>query len=294
MRHSTHKSHGRETRSWTGRFQASDTVVVTFVDSLFLNSTYIFQNKPPTVTMTTASLPPGLTASSTPDQIASHLLLNIGAIVDGIATSDSSFYPNGHWKNVEDLYRETISSIQHVSISRQTVVGIMNCAFKLLESMLMDQMNEMKKDITDEIKVARFPAIKADIDVLERQLAEVKSLLEENPKLLEDSIVTEVQRIERYYPVFGCRRLTIRFPDKVVVIQKAVKSQIYLRHCEYQNVIRNKILELHSFDLQIEEAFDGRHCHYENPRVVLFSRKCHYMKSSLERLRELHRRKYYN
>ena len=237
-----------------------------------------------------------LSSNSTSEEISCRLLHDIETIADGSADEDASTggsaFPNQiHSIRVEKLYKETLFLIRDSTSSRRDVADKISNALHMLSYKIANQLDGLRMDIIAEMKRSEHPPIVASIVDTERELSEIKELTASNPKLLEDVIETEVHKLKRSRPLFGCQRLSVRMRDKIVVTQKAAPSHIMRRYYECQGRLLMEKEKLYDVEKKVEEItcqdnYEPTKC--KDPRLALFARRYHYRVLALRKLRVLH------
>ena len=129
---------------------------------------------------------------------------------------------------------------------------------------------EMKTDIADRLKRERVLRIMSDLEAAEKQASELKSVLDANPMLYEDSIVKVERHVQRSWVCCIC---TLTLPDKIIVTNQVARSRIFEDYTRYQILISDLHTKLHEVGRQIEAAVNRSHSNQWNqdPQITRFS-----------------------
>lgn len=244
-----------------------------------------------------------LSPSSTPEQIACKLLLSIESIVDGytdLAKWNSSYQTEKSLSVcINNLYTETFIILKNPGSYARTVHA-MGSALSKLESKVQAIMKELKTTIAAEynggVPLYVYPGKVAEIENLEKELAEVTTLVNADPKLLEDCVVDKVEHIQQFKQhrfLFWSWRDPL--PDKIVTSKIRVPSSTCVRYTSLNNVLRQKKSDLHRFSPDeihipdaVQKCVDGVIYDNSSQALKLFHRRYHFRRIAFEELRALH------
>ena len=245
-----------------------------------------------------------LCPSSTPEQIACQLFLSIGSIVDGYTdlVKWSSEYEAEKSLSacINHLYTETFRAILKNPSSYVRTIHTMGGALSLLEDKVQASMKELKESLAAEynggVPLYVYPGKVAEIEALEKELAEITTLVKANPKLLEDCIIDKVEHIAQFKQRhFLCWSWRYQLPDKIVTSKIRVQSSMCVRYTSLNNVLTQKKFDLHSFTRDkihipgdVQKCVDGVVYSNSSAPVKLFYRRFHFRRIAFEKLRVYH------